>query len=1106
MPSDVHSSHKRPASLVVLSGGLISHVHTVMGFIAFFGALITALSLHYQKVVKNHVAQYPDEWWPSVSATIGDWYPERNIFQVGIALMAGPRFILVFLSALLVSLSTPSRSAKASILLFVGVLRTLACGGWVYVTSTDDHLFHDIAMFVYLALTPPWMFITSGSLAQPSPDSRAAASEDKLASKARRMRRIACFSFFACTPFMGFFFYRHNALRIPGAYSYYAYFEWGLIIFVSLTVSVWLASRCYMLLTLDLLFDAASVYDLSRFEIHVVEAPPAAKSPNPTDQSAAYGPEGRRLIDGAWVRGGRSQAIAAGAWSASQGNIHTDGQPATSDKEIAEDDEYAVAALNASIYASTSPTSLRAIISLVSDSYLAFCFWTALTALHPMIFYFSVYNLAIGGHEVLLVSQVIGLGLTLAIPSLRSSVRRKTANGICIVGPVSSQAKALGWLLSLVGQASWYVADPLVRLISVAFSNALLAVLLALEWGAAWEADQLPVKLGIWLVGLLASNLAKYANHSNNPAWPFMDSTNGGHNILLLSLALVAVAETALRPKYDGLPIVQRRRAGGAAGVGADSQGSFWAAALGVGALLYSVHTFLTDTGTMIAWGWTGYPIKGPMAIPHGCIILITMSFSSLAATRWSTFGYRLSLFLVQCGSAALIYFTADWSSFIGAIGMALSLPPLAFPIVSAAMRHDPIKVMLFGWLVANVLTFLGVLTVAYAFVPGGKIMRERVGFMLVVQLALLGLGLFNARTVDLKRLESKQGEHASASKTATDGKTAKASASSKAARSGSTYYICLLMALIGLVGNVVPLYRIVPATSITPHHPEDRLVTAGMWTVHFALDQHMRDSSRRMASIMKTLDMDLFGLVESDLHRPVFGNRDLTQFLAEELKMYTDIGPAPSKNTWGAALFSKFPIINSTHHLLPSPGGELAPAIHAVIDLYGTPTHVIVSHNGQEEDPLDRELQTTEIARIFREVYPHPAIFLGYVVTKPHADRPAPYKILFEDGKIQDVEPTDSGRWCEYLGFRGLERVSYVRVSRYTVTDTELQTMKLVVPKEPINPDTNELTRLVIAETYPESMRYPTSLIDLESFVYDKHLYSPYPWPIYYAREMPDF
>ncbi|CDU26354.1 related to CWH43-putative sensor/transporter protein [Sporisorium scitamineum] len=1066
MPSDVHSSSpKRPAPLVVLSGGLVSHIHTVLGFVAFFGALLTALSLHYHKVVKNHVAQYPQEWWPSVSATIGDWYPERNIFQVGIALMAGPRFLLVFLSALLVSLSTPARSSKASILLFVGVLRTLACGGWVYVTSTDDHFFHDIAMFAYLALTPPWMFITSGSLAQPRIGKQPAASDDKLASKARKMRRIACFSFFACTPFMGFFFYRHNVLRIPGAYSHYAYFEWGLIIF-------------------DLLFDAASVYDLSRFEIHIVEA----SEPEASAAATKYGPQGRRLLDGAWIRGGRSQAIESGAWSAARSDTPSDG-----------------------------PTSLRAIISLVSDSYLAFCFWTALTALHPMIFYFSVYNLAIGGHEALLVSQVIGLGLTLAVPALRSRVRQTSSIGASTVGLVSSQAKALGWFLSLVGQASWCIDDALVRLIAVAFSNALLAVLLALEWGAAWETDQLPVKVGVWLIGLLASNLAKYANHSNNPAWPFMDSTNGGHNAVLLVLALLAVAETALRPKYDYLPVVQRRE--GHQTIAASSThstptrdegaGSFWAAALGVGALLYAVHTFLTDTGTMIAWGWTGYPITGPMAIPHGCIILVTMAFASLAATRWTTFGYRLGLFLAQCGSAALLHYTNDWSSFIGAIGIALSLPPLAFPIISAAMRHDPIKVMLFGWLVANVLTFFGVLTVAYAFVPGGKIMRERTGLMLIVQLVLLGLGLLNARRTDLKCLGSQRSADAASSSSSSSrshSKTAKANASSKTTRTGSTYYICLLMALIGVVGNFVPLYRIVPASSIVPNHAEDRLVTAGMWTVHFALDQHMRDSSRRMASIMKTLDMDLFGLVESDLHRPVFGNRDLTQYLAEELKMYTDIGPAPSKNTWGAALFSKFPIINSTHHLLPSPGGELAPAIHAVIDLYGTPTHVIVSHNGQEEDPLDRELQTTEIARILREAYPHPAIFLGYVVTKPHAERPAPYKILFEDGKIQDVEPTDFGRWCEYLGFRGLERISYVRVSRYTVTDTELQTMKLVVPKEPINPDENDHTRFVIAETYPESMRYPTSLIDPDAFVYDKHIYSPYPWPIYYGRPVPDF
>lgn len=64
--------------------------------------------------MKNGVAGYPQEWFPSVSATyavlfiksafsdlllvrIGDWYPERNIFQILIALTSGaPCFFFLF--------------------------------------------------------------------------------------------------------------------------------------------------------------------------------------------------------------------------------------------------------------------------------------------------------------------------------------------------------------------------------------------------------------------------------------------------------------------------------------------------------------------------------------------------------------------------------------------------------------------------------------------------------------------------------------------------------------------------------------------------------------------------------------------------------------------------------------------------------------------------------------------------------------------------------------------------------------------------------------------------------------------------------------------------
>lgn len=56
---------------------------------AFFSALIIGISLHYHKIVQNEFHGYPQEWFPSVSATIGDRYPERSFFMIFIAITSG---------------------------------------------------------------------------------------------------------------------------------------------------------------------------------------------------------------------------------------------------------------------------------------------------------------------------------------------------------------------------------------------------------------------------------------------------------------------------------------------------------------------------------------------------------------------------------------------------------------------------------------------------------------------------------------------------------------------------------------------------------------------------------------------------------------------------------------------------------------------------------------------------------------------------------------------------------------------------------------------------------------------------------------------------------
>jgi endonuclease/exonuclease/phosphatase family metal-dependent hydrolase len=255
------------------------------------------------------------------------------------------------------------------------------------------------------------------------------------------------------------------------------------------------------------------------------------------------------------------------------------------------------------------------------------------------------------------------------------------------------------------------------------------------------------------------------------------------------------------------------------------------------------------------------------------------------------------------------------------------------------------------------------------------------------------------------------------------------------AARRQRSYYIYVLL-LLQLISASIAYLRF-PSYNYVPYHKDEKAITAGIWTIHFSIDNDMWSSERRMESLIREMELDVVGLLESDLQRIIMGNRDTTQYLAEELGMWVDYGPGPNKHTWGSALLSKFPIVNSTHHLLPSPVGELAPAIHATIDAYGELVDVFVFHSGQEEDPEDRRLQTEYLSKLMGSVN-RPAILLSYLVINPGKGNYNTY--VSEVSGMKDIDPTDDDRWCEYILYKGLKRTGYARVSRGTITDTELQ------------------------------------------------------------------
>eukprot|EP01135_Chromosphaera_perkinsii_P011056 Nk52_evm15s2325 gene=Nk52_evmTU15s2325 len=233
------------------------------------------------------------------------------------------------------------------------------------------------------------------------------------------------------------------------------------------------------------------------------------------------------------------------------------------------------------------------------------------------------------------------------------------------------------------------------------------------------------------------------------------------------------------------------------------------------------------------------------------------------------------------------------------------------------------------------------------------------------------------------------------------------------------------------------------------------------IWTIHFGLDNYGWPNADEILHSLQDVNPDVVGLLETDTVRAFMGNMDLVQYLSEELGYYSDYGPPTKEHTWGCALMSRYPIVNSTHHLLPSPEGELACAIDAYVLMPGDEyVRVVVAHMGNSEDALDRALQTRRIGQMMRSptlgnsgngepfVQMHKprevdtttsTIFLGYVVTKPHGTN---YLDFTMKGKAKDIDPDEEDRWCEYIFYKGtnLRRRGFGRIHHSNITDTEIQ------------------------------------------------------------------
>lgn len=85
-------------TLLSVPARYLATAHTSIATTAFIIALLAGwLGGKWKALCTNSVARWPVEWFPSVSAVIGDHPQSRAPFHILIALCAGPRFLVLVL-------------------------------------------------------------------------------------------------------------------------------------------------------------------------------------------------------------------------------------------------------------------------------------------------------------------------------------------------------------------------------------------------------------------------------------------------------------------------------------------------------------------------------------------------------------------------------------------------------------------------------------------------------------------------------------------------------------------------------------------------------------------------------------------------------------------------------------------------------------------------------------------------------------------------------------------------------------------------------------------------------------------------------------------------
>jgi hypothetical protein len=630
----------------------------------------------------------------------------------------------------------------------------------------------------------------------------------------------------------------------------------------------------------------------------------------------------------------------------------------------------------------------RSALPVLVDIFASTMMWTLFLEIISLVWFFAVVQMDFSGYEIFLLSP-LSLGL-LANASIRkiALTRQNTLLGIGLLGFLAPFADNAAVKLVLVAVA-------VAALLFHRFSQAFLS---ADRLKRAAAVDSL-------VTGLLVMLILRRTNGSLNPMY---------YSRLGASLTLVAGYATVLFAPES--PTMVGSAAAGAAVPAVSKPQSSALLGAAFGSFIHLVCYFATETAvhtrsaSLPVDPWSG------MLLLLACIAPLLPRFTSMMS---------VSYYAIMCLVPGLLFhFVPAGLPTLACAALVMVYTISAFPfVVERCVSSVKNPGRFFVCMMAAHLAFMmmGVYSSVYKFVPGGFVLRESpyvAVWIACVLCAFLHLQA-NASPIEIK----------------------------------TTLHLPLMsmrlpsiIILFGILfSSVYSIYYATPhhLRLPVPHKSGLNVLTTMVWNVRYIMDDAGSYSYDRVEQLANLAEVDVMGLIETEHVRIHTAARDSAEYLSKRLGMYGLHGPSPRYSSFGNALFSRYPFVMYEEFVLPSPEGEIAPAIEAVIDVRGALVRIFLTHFGNTEDELDLKLQSGEMARRVRLVPAgQPIVFLSYITSTQTG---VPYMTLTGAG-LKDTVPEDTHRYCEYILYRDAQLVSYADLYTGPISDTESQFAQFVL------------------------------------------------------------